>query len=72
MNRPNVNTTPLFRTSLRDWQASWKARQAETGNDNDADRVIVVNQSRSDRFTTRKRRRGEQEGDTSEAGLASN
>ena len=26
-------TTPLFQTSLRDWQANWKARQASQSAD---------------------------------------
>jgi hypothetical protein len=27
MSLPTINTTPLFQTSLRSWQASWKASQ---------------------------------------------
>jgi hypothetical protein len=28
MTQSRSKTTPLFQTSLRDWQANWKARQA--------------------------------------------
>jgi hypothetical protein len=31
MSSISLNTTPLFQTSLRDWQASWKARQGSAG-----------------------------------------
>ena len=30
MSQSRSQTTPLFRTSLRDWQATFKAKQAET------------------------------------------
>ncbi len=30
MSQSRTQTTPLFRTSLRDWQASFKAKQAES------------------------------------------
>jgi hypothetical protein len=30
MSQSRSVTTPLFRTSLRDWQAAFKAKQAET------------------------------------------
>jgi hypothetical protein len=83
MNRPTLNTTPLFRTSLRDWQATWKARRAQASaeallsaevtetaqtTENEAERPIVVNVSRAGRFHTRKRRKGERK----EADVASN
>ncbi len=29
MLQPTLNTTPLFQTSLRDWQASWKASRTQ-------------------------------------------
>jgi hypothetical protein len=29
MSQPRSLTSPLFRTSLRDWQAEFKAKQAE-------------------------------------------
>jgi hypothetical protein len=29
MAQPTLNTTPLFQTSLRDWQASWKASRGQ-------------------------------------------
>ena len=29
MSQSRAQTTPLFRTSLRDWQAAFKAKQAE-------------------------------------------
>jgi hypothetical protein len=31
MSLPTINTTPLFQTSLRSWQASWKASQPRPG-----------------------------------------
>jgi hypothetical protein len=31
MSSISLNTTPLFQTSLRDWQANWKARQGSSG-----------------------------------------
>ncbi len=31
MSLPTINTTPLFQTSLRSWQASWKASQTRAG-----------------------------------------
>jgi hypothetical protein len=30
MSASNLRTTPLFRTSLRAWQANWKANQEST------------------------------------------
>ncbi|MFO0930190.1 MAG: hypothetical protein U0736_24720 [Gemmataceae bacterium] len=33
MSQIETPTPALFRTSLRDWQASWKARQAAQGVD---------------------------------------
>jgi hypothetical protein len=27
MSEPVLNTTPLFQTSLRDWQAAWRAEK---------------------------------------------
>jgi hypothetical protein len=33
MSQSQPQTTSLFRTSLRDWQASWKARQAAQSTD---------------------------------------
>jgi hypothetical protein len=29
MSQTTLNTTPLFQTSLRDWQASWKANRPQ-------------------------------------------
>ncbi len=29
MLQTTLNTTPLFQTSLRDWQASWKASRSQ-------------------------------------------
>jgi len=31
MSLSTLNTTPLFQTSLRSWQASWKATQNRAG-----------------------------------------
>jgi hypothetical protein len=31
MSLPTINITPLFQTSLRSWQASWKASQTQAG-----------------------------------------
>jgi hypothetical protein len=28
MSQPTLNTTPLFQTTLRQWQAQWKANRA--------------------------------------------
>jgi hypothetical protein len=28
-SQPVLNTTPLFQTSLRDWQAQWKEHQSQ-------------------------------------------
>jgi hypothetical protein len=30
MSQPVLNTTPLFQTSLREWQAQWKEHQGHT------------------------------------------
>ncbi len=30
-SQPVLNTTPLFQTSLRDWQAQWKEAKSQTG-----------------------------------------
>ena len=29
-SQPVLNTTPLFQTSLREWQAQWKEHQGQT------------------------------------------
>ena len=29
-SQPVLNTTPLFQTSLREWQAQWKGNQGQT------------------------------------------
>jgi hypothetical protein len=29
MSPPVMNTTPLFQTSLRDWQAAWRAERGQ-------------------------------------------
>ena len=54
MTQQPTLTAPLFRTSLRSWQASWKASQAAAAAATDAPRA--VNLSRQDRVGRRKRR----------------
>jgi hypothetical protein len=29
MSQPVINTTPLFQTSLRSWQAAWRAERGQ-------------------------------------------
>ncbi len=53
MPQPTLITRPLFQTSLRDWQASYKARQSgDTG-----ERAGTVTTSRPARFAVRKRKK---------------
>jgi hypothetical protein len=54
MSQPRTLTIPLFRTSLRSWQAAFKARKAEAGVPLD-EAPRVVNQSRQKRAGRRKR-----------------
>ncbi len=30
VNTPTLNTTPLFQTSLRSWQAAWRAEKGQS------------------------------------------
>jgi hypothetical protein len=55
MTQQPTLTAPLFRTSLRSWQASWKASQAAAGAAS-TDAPRAVNLSRQDRAGRRKRR----------------
>jgi hypothetical protein len=57
MSQPTINTTPLFRTSLRSWQASYKANrpQAESPAEPPAQAPSGV-VARPNRFGRRKRR----------------
>jgi hypothetical protein len=50
-----INTTPLFPTSLRRWQAAWRAEKVVTGGDADRPQVAV----RPQRFKRRTRRGSE-------------
>ena len=61
MSQLDINSTPLFRTSLRAWQAHFKARQAAAGNT-----PAAPQPSRQLRLVLRKRRpRSQAGGETS-------
>jgi hypothetical protein len=50
-SQPVLNTTPLFQTSLRDWQARWKENQGQTRAPG-----VEANRTRPGRFARRSRR----------------
>jgi hypothetical protein len=41
MSQPTLNATPLFQTTLRQWQAEWKARRASGEGDVAAARRLL-------------------------------
>lgn len=57
MTQSRSKTTPLFQTSLRDWQASWKARQAAT---QEGETPAVAAPARDKKFIAYKRRKQKQ------------
>ncbi len=57
MSQTTLNTTPLFRTSLRSWQASYQANRAQTeGNSEASAQPTATAGTRPNRFGRRKRR----------------
>jgi hypothetical protein len=56
MSQATLQTTPLFRTSLRSWQASYKASQTEGGPGEGAPSATAQASARGSRFGLRKRR----------------
>jgi hypothetical protein len=57
MPQTPLNTTPLFRTSLRSWQANYKANRAQAEGASDlAAQPTATAGARPNRFGRRKRR----------------
>ncbi len=54
MSQPSLNTTPLFPTSLRRWQAAWRAEKGHSDPEAAAERTPVA--VRPQRFKRRNRR----------------
>jgi hypothetical protein len=56
MSQPTLNATPLFQTTLRQWQAEWKARRAGSEGDAAARRLLgLPTNPRAGRRTPRAR-----------------
>jgi hypothetical protein len=55
MSQPSLNTNPLFPTSLRRWQAAWRAEKGLSDGETERPTVAV----RPQRFKRRNRRAAE-------------